>query len=50
MSFSVWKVCGKEAKKLQKFEYLKKEKRFLNEIKSIFHRFARAIIWRKNKK
>ena len=36
--------CGKEGKKLQKFEYLKKES-FLDEIKNIFHSFQRAIIW-----
>ena len=30
---------GKEGKKLQKFEYLENEKRFLNEIKNIFHSF-----------
>ena len=28
--------CGKEGKKLQKFEYLKNEKSFLDEIKNIF--------------
>ena len=28
-----------EGKKLQKFEYLKNEKSFLDEIKSIFHSF-----------
>ena len=42
--------CGKEWKKLQKFEYLEKEKSFLDEIKGIFHSFWRAIIWWKNKK
>ena len=31
--------CGKEGKKLQKFEYLEAEKSFLDEIKSIFHSF-----------
>ena len=31
--------CGKEGKKLQKIEYLKSEKSFLDEIKSIFHTF-----------
>ena len=31
--------CRNEVKKLQKHEYLKKEKRFLDEIKSIFHSF-----------
>ena len=38
--------CGKEGKKSQKFEYLENEKRFLDEIKNIFHSF---IIWWKNK-
>ena len=31
--------CGKEGKKLQKPEYLKNEKSFLDEIKNIFHSF-----------
>ena len=31
--------CGKERKKLQKFEYLEKGKSFLDEIKSIFYSF-----------
>ena len=31
--------CGKEEKKLQKFEYLENEERFLDEIKYIFHSF-----------
>ena len=30
---------GKEGEKLQKFEYLKNEKSFLDEIKNIFHSF-----------
>ena len=30
---------GKEEKKLQKFEYLENEERFLDEIKNIFHSF-----------
>ena len=30
---------GKEGKKLQKIEYLKNERSFLDEIKSIFHSF-----------
>ena len=38
--------CGKEGKKLQKFEYLKNKKSFVDEIKNIFHR---AIILWKNK-
>ena len=41
--------CGKEGKKLQKFEYLENEKSFLDEIKNIFHSFWRPIIWWKNK-
>ena len=35
---------------IQKFEYLENEKSFLDEIKSIFHSFWRAIFWWKNKK
>ena len=31
--------CGKEGKKLQKFEYLANEKSFLDELKNIFHSF-----------
>ena len=34
---------------IQKFEYREREKSFLDEIKSIFHGFWRAIIWWKNK-
>ena len=37
--------CGKEGKKLQKFEYLQKEKSFFDEKKNTFHSFWRAIIW-----
>ena len=37
--------CGKEGKKLHKFEYLENEKSFLDEIKNILHSFQRAIIW-----
>ena len=33
--------CGKEGKKSKKFEYLKNEKSFLDEIKSIFY-FVKA--------
>ena len=40
--------CGKEGKKLQKFEYLQNEKSFFDEIKNIFHSFWKFIIWRKN--
>ena len=43
------KKCGKEGKKLQKFEYLENEKSFLDEIKNISHSFQRAIIWWKDK-
>ena len=35
---------GKKGKKSQKFEYLENKKRFLDEIKSNFHNFWRAII------
>ena len=38
---------GKE--RIQKTEYLEKEKSFLDEIKSMFYSFWRAIIWWKNK-
>ena len=31
--------CGKEGKKLQKFEYLESEKSFSEEMKNIFHSF-----------
>ena len=31
--------CGKEGKKLQKFEYLENEKSFFDEIKNIFDSF-----------
>ena len=41
--------CGKEGKKLQKFEYPKNEKSFFDEIKSTIHSLGRAIIWWKNK-
>ena len=36
--------CGKEGTKLQKFKYLKNEKTFLDEIKSIFHSIWRVVI------
>ena len=41
---------GRQAEKegrteIQKIEYLENEKSFLDEIKSIFHSFWRAIIW-----
>ena len=35
--------------KIQKCEYLKNEKSFLDEIKNIFHSFWKTIIWWKNK-
>ena len=42
-STSIWPLefgkCGKEGKKLQKFEYLENEKSFLDELKNIFHSF-----------
>ena len=37
--------CGKEEKKSQKFEYPKNKKSFLDEIRGIFQKFSRAIIW-----
>ena len=38
--------CGKEGKKIEKFEYLENEKSFLDEKETIFWR---PIIWSKNK-
>ena len=42
-SASIWPFefgkCGKEGKKVEKFEYLENEKSFLDEIKNIFHSF-----------
>ena len=35
--------CGKDGKKLEKIEYLKNEKSFLDEIKNIFQSFWGAI-------
>ena len=35
----------KRGRKIQKYEYLENEKSFLDEIKSIFHSFLKAIIW-----
>ena len=43
-------ACGKEEKKLQKYEYLENEERFLGEIKIIFHSLWRAVFWWKNTK
>ena len=34
---------------IRKIEYFEKEKSFFDEIKSIFHRFWRPIVWWKNK-
>ena len=36
--------------KIQKLEYLKNKKSFLDQIKNIFHSFWRAVIWWKNNK
>ena len=41
--------CGKEGKKLQKYEYLENENSFFDEIKNTFHSFGRAINLWKNK-
>ena len=41
--------CGGKEEKLQKLDYLKNKKGFLDKIKNIFHSFWRAIIWWKNK-
>ena len=35
---------------IQEFEYLDNEKRFLDEIKSIFRNYFNAVIWLKKKK
>ena len=47
-SASIWPFefgkCGKEGKKLEKFEYLENEKSFLDEIKNIFHSFEKIKI------
>ena len=32
---------------IQKFEYLEKENRFLDEMENIFTSYGRAIIWKK---
>ena len=41
---------GEEKMEIQKSEYLAKEKSFLDEIKSVFHNFLRAIVWWKARK
>ena len=41
-------MAGRDKKgktEIRKSEYLENEKRFLDEIKSIFHNYFRAIIW-----
>ena len=35
----------KERQKIEKRKYLKNKNNFLDEIKSIFHNYIRAIIW-----
>ena len=41
-----WLTRKKEGKtEIQKFECLENEKSFLDEIKSIFHNYLRAITW-----
>ena len=35
----------KRGRQILKYEYLENEKSFLDEIKSIFHSFLKAIIW-----
>ena len=43
-----WVAWVKERKKeIQKFEYLKIEKSFLDKVKGIVHNFLRAIVWQK---
>ena len=37
--------CGKEGKKLQKFEYVENEKSSLNEIKNIFKNTWNVFFW-----
>ena len=46
-SLTVKKKAGKT--KIQKFEYLKNKKSFLDEIRKFFHSFWRAITWWKIK-
>ena len=46
-----WSTRKKEGKtKIQKFEHVKNEKRFLDEIKRIFHNYLRAISFGQNVK
>ena len=43
--FKIYLPAGNEEKsEIQKFEYLEKAKSFLDEIRSIFHNYLRAII------
>ena len=37
--------CGKEGKKLQKFEYIENEKSSLNDIKNIFKNAWNVFFW-----
>ena len=39
LPFILLNLCGKGGKKLQKFEYLEKERSFLDKIKNIFNSF-----------
>ena len=36
---------GEGKTEIQKFEYLENKKSFLDEIKSFFHKYLRAVIW-----
>ena len=45
LSSNGWQRKKEGKTKTQKFEYLKDEKSFLDEIKNIFHSFWRLIIW-----
>ena len=49
LPFVLFYLESVEREKLQKFEYLKNEKSFSDEIKNTFHSYRRAIIWWKNK-
>ena len=50
LSSNGWQGEQEGKMEIQKFEYLEKEKSFLDEIKNIFHSFWRAIVWWKIKK
>ena len=45
MTLWIWKMCNEKGKKQQNIEYLKTEKSFVEEIKSIFHNFWNAFFW-----